>query len=452
MDSFSFLGEECASVGIALKEALRFDYGPEESEKFFVELEDRLRFIAGEIKKDPGMSAALIATHMGSLAAIGGRISLIERSHLGEFSWPFSDAIRNIAERLFVEDELFAEDAADRSSPPLVHVIAEGMGYRVFDDVVASRLRRILIVAFPRQLKHHVLIHPILAHELGHPAARSDRTGKIIAGSVLRAMKVGPLGGPAAAKRWLRGDATPLAIKAEVAKCSNLGWVDAELLRNWRTEIFCDLFGLYLFGPAFAAAHRAFLEPQAAWPEKIDLQSYSHPPYPVRRAIIASAMRLREWDVPVTVETDGDAHDAEMKLLTYAGGGGSDTWSSVLDDIQLKAVLDELDQVFAPHSDIAYTRPAGDLVLELIERLTRAQPPIAQCLDESGTPSHMRVTIQHCLYAGWCFWFGREALHQAMLADIPRLRKLDFLKINQLCEYALLQQRAINMVLDWQPQ
>ena len=169
MDPFTFLSEECRSVRAALNETLRHDYGPTRSQDYFVECKKRLDEIQQAIDEDPGMDSATIANRMRSLGALGSRISLIERSHLGEFSWPFSEGIRQIAEGLFLEEQLDGN-----RFPPIVHVIAEGMDYQIVDDVLPSiGNRRIVIVAFPRQLKHHVLLHSIFGHELGHTAFNS---------------------------------------------------------------------------------------------------------------------------------------------------------------------------------------------------------------------------------------------------------------------------------------
>ena len=48
------------------------------------------------------------------------------------------------------------------------------------------------------------------------------------------------------------------------------------------------------------------------------------------------------------------------------------------------------------------------------------------------------MTTRDCLYAGWTYWFGREAL----AAGFP---PLTFLQTNRLCDHALLQQQAIDL-------
>jgi len=82
-----------------------------------------------------------------------------------------------------------------------------------------------------------------------------------------------------------------------------------------------------------------------------------------------------------------------------------------------------------------------------MDRLTLCRPPILQHF-ENHKPVIYRVPTCHCLYTGWSFWFGRETLHASKLARYPQLRKLSFLEINQLCDFALLQQYAIDATLE----
>ena len=185
MNPFTFLQEECESVREALNETLRHDYGPERSLDYFDECRLRLDFIRDAIIDEPDMGADTIAAYMRSLSAIGSRISLIERSHLGEFSWPFAEAIREVAEQLFCEKQL-----EGILLPPIVHVVAEGMHYQIVEDALPLIGRkRIVVVAFPRQLKHHVLLHSIFGHELGHTALNSTGPGGVIAMQVMPALK-----------------------------------------------------------------------------------------------------------------------------------------------------------------------------------------------------------------------------------------------------------------------
>lgn len=439
MQRIDFLREEHASVARALREALRHDYGPERSSDFYSECESRLATIADAIEANPGMDPVEVANQLEALASVGSRVALLERSHLGEFSWPFAYAIREIAERLFREDE------ASGPSTPIVHVVAEGIGYHIWDDDLDSMFRhRIMIVAFPRHLRHHVLLHTIFGHELCHPALKGGQAMDTLFDRVLPAMVRGPLRDEGAFVAWLgRGDA-PERVRRLVA--AGLAITD-EQLQNWCFELLCDLFGLVLFGPAFAAAHRMILEPLHPPPEDYSFSSATHPPYPLRKRLIADAMRLLDWLRP-TVDEEGPERGAEEKLLAYAGGDAPDAWNRLVDDADLREMLDALAEIFAPFPGLAYSRPDGAKTAELLGRLVRCRPPIAQAMGGDGVPCNDRVPLQHCLYAGWAFWFGMDGLRTGQLARRPDTPKLDFLQVNRLCEQALLQQRAIDAILD----
>jgi hypothetical protein len=443
LDPFNFLSEECDSVREALNETLRHDYGPERSLEYFNECRTRLDSIREVIKDGPAIDQATIAAHMRSISAIGSRISLIERSHLGEFSWPFAEAIRDIAVKLFLEKQL-----DDSQLSPIVHVVAEGMHYQIVDDALALiGQKRIVVVAFPRQLKHHVLLHSIFGHELGHTALNSSGPGGIIAMHVMPALQAGgTLQDAVQATAWLRRENAPPSIKTALDQKSDYEF-PGSALQNWRIEIICDLFGLLLFGPSFAAAHRTILEALSAHPSDFDLQSSTHPPYSIRRRVITSALRVLGWDKPVTLPEDAAVHEAEKLFLSYTVADSGDDWTNIIPIDQLRTVLERLSRIFRPHPGMAFQAPKRKNVLELVSRLAQNRPPIVQSLAEDGTATNSRIPTCHCLYAGWTFWFGRQALRAALLKDMPRLRELNFLEVNRLCDMAILQQRAIDATL-----
>ena len=158
-------------------------------------------------------------------------------------------------------------------------------------------------------------------------------------------------------------------------------------------------------------------------------------------------MRLLRWLEP-TVASDGPERDAECKMLAYAGGDPPPEWNRLIQDAELGDMLDALASIFRPFPGLAYSPPTGETTTELLGRLVRCRPPIAQRLDEADSPRNERVPIQHCLYAGWAFWFGMDGLRVEQLERRPDTPKLDFLQVNRLCEQALLQQRAIDAILD----
>src|SRR5690348_8649145 len=117
MSPLDFLFEEFGNVQRALDETLRHEYGPEPINRYYKECRTRLAEIKHLI---PGDAADLqtIQEILSQLASLANWICLIERSHLGEFSWPFADALRTIASKLLTESII------DTEVEPIVHIIA----------------------------------------------------------------------------------------------------------------------------------------------------------------------------------------------------------------------------------------------------------------------------------------------------------------------------------------
>jgi hypothetical protein len=92
---------------------------PRYGEGFFSKLLDR---IGAAIKST---SPSQIWARLNELSSLAVWISLIERSRLGEFSWPFSQVIGEIAK------PLLAEQLMGGAIEPIIHVVAEGEGYQI---------------------------------------------------------------------------------------------------------------------------------------------------------------------------------------------------------------------------------------------------------------------------------------------------------------------------------
>ena len=169
MTPFEFLQEELGNVQRALNETLRYDYGPEQGREYYEECADRL----AEIKTDVGAidpaDLQTVQTLFNELSQLCSWMLLIERSHLGEFSWPFAEALKAIATTLLSETNLKGEQVK-----PLIHVVAEGEGYQIVYEsqtATASSRKPFVVVAFQRSLKYHALFHCLFGHELGHTAS-----------------------------------------------------------------------------------------------------------------------------------------------------------------------------------------------------------------------------------------------------------------------------------------
>lgn len=437
MTPLEYLRSEFENVSSTLKETLRHDYGAPDAEAYYDECTNRLKAVKRRManlkEDDPG-----VADQLAALASIANRVSLIERSHLGEFSWPFAETIRRIADKILAEKSL-----RGGLTPPIVHMIAEGTGYNIRNEKNpdATRIRRIAIVAFPRQLRHHVLMHCIFGHELGHAAFHSGTAGKICNDKVLPALQsAGPLMDEKSLEAWLRDPKAPELVRERVEQAGNLKIARSQV-ELWSLELMCDLFGILIFGAAFVVAHRTLLEPATHSAYDLELKSPTHPPLAVRRRTLVTAMRLLGLDQPVTTPDDGEIHNAELAMLEYAMHDVDGDWPTMFTDAQLTTALDEMKPVFEAEPTILSTQPARGTVKRLVRRLAKRLPPILEDIGTDGVAVHEPMSTSDCLYAGWTYWFGKDELSPGGAAP-------DFKRTNQLCDQALLQQRAIDLVLE----
>lgn len=438
MKAEQFLKEEFANVKRALEETLRYDYGPEETRAYYNECENRLKEIEKQISK---IAPSEIWAELNELASLSGWISLIERSRLGEFSWPFAELIRDIAKPLLTE----AIFGGRKTSEPIIHVVAEGEGYQIVYEIVppSSTNHRFAIVAFPRPLKHHVLLHTIFGHEIGHTAQHTNDAGDLIGKWVADELTAsGHLAAASEITSWLLESSAPKEIKSDLAQYvtdNGTAYVFPEAyVEKWVEELICDLFGLLLFGPAFAAAHRVLLRPTHRTPYEIDLLEPTHPPYAVRHKMLVRALRLLKWDKPVTTVTQGSVHEAELETLSFILDDPYMTWASFFDDRQLDRAVRGLQSVLTQYGRLEYEQPVPEIVADLVDRLRRRLPPVAAHIEEDGSPAFKTISRAHSLFAGWVYWLGRERL--------VKDGALTFLEANRLCDQALLQERGIALV------
>lgn len=450
MSPLEFLHEEFENVKRALKETLRHDYVPERSKAYYGECVARLAEISKSISVVGPADDVRIAAHVNELSLLAHWISLIERSHLGEFSWPFAEELHRLARSLLVE-----HDMAGNRLEPIVHVVAEGYGYRInYESRVpsASGRRRFVIVAFPRSLKHHVLLHSIFGHELCHTAIYTTTAGGVIHTVVVPALTAaGPMQDEASANTWLQAANAPQEVRDLFTDYQAAAGQAFHLFNyyreQWLVELICDLFGLLLFGPAFMAAHRALLRPMHPYPYGLGLAEPTHPPYAVRHRMLVRAMQLTGWDTPITTAANGGIHEAEKELLQYLLQDPYDPWATVFTDLQLQQSIAAILGLFKSFHDVGYIRPQPENLAVLADRLTHGVPPVSADVDIYGSVLLEKVDITQILYAGWLCWIGRTKLTERIDAN--------FFVTNRLCDVALLQQQAINLAmpagdLEWQ--
>lgn len=432
MAPFLYVQEEYENVRRALDESLRYDYGPGQTVDYYEECRFRLDGIRAELER----RAAPVSAIVSQLWDLANRLTLIERSHLGEFSLPFADAIREIASPLLLEDE-----GLEGGHQPIIHMIAEGTSYQITSEKVMgpNKRRRLYTVAFPRQLKHHVLMHALFGHELGHATFYSSRAGDLFSSDPLsiRLTKTlrreGHLRDAASVMAWLRSEDAPERVQRKMKDTA--ATITEANLEHWIVELVCDLFRLAIFGPAFVAAHRTYLEPSCKNPHEIEIEKTSHPSCALRRAVLVGALRAMGWLDPVATVANSELLTAERSLIDYLGGP-VEPWAEVFTADQLREAMAAIGEHFTATGTPLAQRPSENVLADLVARIGKHLPPIREEVDEEGVSTTHPVRLEEQLYAGWTYWLGREAFHA---------RPLDFYALNQLCDLALLQQQAIDL-------
>jgi hypothetical protein len=438
LDAFLYVQEEYDNVDRALQESLRFDYGPGQTDDYYDECSLRLACVKDELDRLRGGGSGTTSVVVAQLWDLANRLTLIERSHLGEFSWPFADAIRQIATALLSEDE-----GLKGKIDPIIHMIAEGTNYQILSENILgpNKRRRMFTVAFPRQLKHHVLMHALFGHELGHATfysggGREAPSKRII--SILR--REGPLRNCASAMSWLTSASAPPEVSERVGRAT--ASLNESKLSHWLVELVCDLFGLMIFGPSFAAAHRTYLEPSCRSPFEIEIEKTSHPAYALRRNLLISALRASGWLTPVATDSHPLVRKAEEAFISYIGGDEFEQWASVFTEAQLLDSVDVIRSHFNKTGTRIAKRPGEVTLVALVKRIALHLPPIREEIDDAGISTTYEVQLEEQLYAGWAYWLGREVFES---------EKLSFFELNQLCDFALLHQQAIDIAAGRRP-
>lgn len=415
-----FLAQECENIERLLYEALRFEYGAGESEEFYAEC--RYRLTALQALVDLATTNSDIASVSTEVSALSALLTRIERSHLGEFPWAFGNALKNLATLVCK-----ASAAESPGHDPLFFLSADGglFAYRIHPEQsdTAGFRKRIFNIVFPRSFKTHVLLHSILAHEVGHAAwsvpsfykrLRKEMLPDLIQDSALVDVE--------SFRQWFIENPEAGDEFMEVVR------------KNWEEELFCDLFGLVLFGPSFLAAHYCLLsaiDPTGLTPGQ------NHPPCLHRYAAVRTAYRHLGWHQPIpdlspsaaeafrafnAVYVDPDAPGDGVPNLLHEDGVRKAT-------TKLKQLLDE--------AGVTFTLPSASLVDDLRKCILNATPPIGPTIAGDGQVTSTIVDSRHILFAGWLAFYSGERNRST----------ITFYNVNRLCNHAIVQQEAIGL---WQ--
>ncbi len=412
-----FLSEECDNVERSLNECLQHNYGAKRSKQFFHECQSRLRTIREQIGKD-SVDLPSLKQHAFDISRLSSLIARIERSRLGEFSWPFADELEKIASATC--QGISGEDKHYRNP---IFAISAGGGldaYRIHieQDPVDFFNQRIFNIVFPRSLKQHVLFHPILAHEVGHASLTAPSMESELMKRVFVFLETGPFEDTAVFSEWF--------TQSGLGDIS--GSSDDELddmLDSWVEECFCDLFGLLVFGPSFLGAHQSLicgLDPTGLDPGD------EHPPNVVRYHLLRTAVEVLGWS----------KHPEQSGFWRAVSNFPHSVpkWAEVHTEESVSNALSELQDVLQPLTVALYRTPADGELHELTNMLRKGVPPIGANINSKGVVNLNKVDFRTILFAGWLTWFNGTN------------KKLTFFQLNQLCGHAILQQQAVRLWMD----
>lgn len=422
-------------MGELLRDALRYEYGPAGSRDFFNECNSRLSTIKAYSEAVEPTAHAEIRTYARELSHLSRLIAHIERSHIGEFPWAFAGNLKHLAESLLVEKDLDRAKQLQKSGQPLFFIMAEG-GLSAFEarrDVAHPSYckRRICTIVVPRSLKHHVLLHTILGHEVCHSATWSDKVAEELTVASGSLESISALTDSEKLLEWA-GECCPgllpkLTLKADEAR------------RRWLRELLCDLIGLLTMGPSYFAAMRTMLGLTDPTGAHID---NSHPPHVWRFQLLEYAYREMGWDKPMPASVPANVRKAYAEfnnaLLTY--NHKEMKADKVISKAHVVIATRKLRDWLKSKGDFSYNYPLvkPQALGLLLDDLKALRPPIGQRVTEK-TVSHARPDFRQILHVGWI------ACH-AGIGDGWPTEDQDkvFTIVNRLCDQAMVQNLALD--------
>jgi hypothetical protein len=436
MSPKSVLLEECDNVRDLLNKTLRHDYGIDGSVDFYEECAARLDYLAAELGKIDERDLAALSVHVAPLNELSQLICRIERSSLGQYCWPFVEELKAISASICTERTIDSD-----KSPLKVYVLAEG-GRDSYAIAAEKRRptcakRRLLTIQFPKSLKHFVLLHSVLGHEIGHAIWQSTNHENTLRQNAVSHLRHagGQFEIPQSTAAWLYAANAPPEVPAFLAKIDprinqhNIigSWIVWE---SWLEELLCDLVGLVTFGPSFVAA-------QCKLFYSLDLTGMQvgprHPLVAWRVNLMRRGARLLGFDA-----SPPEGHPSRQTVTEFWSYVDSfvkaDAWFNILSDQELLLALKGVQDLLTAHSPAAFVMPKFDVLEKLTSRVRNLVPPVGFEIDANGKVVCSDVDFRHILFAGW-------------LESTRSGNELSFSKINQLCEHGIMQQRAIAISL-----
>ncbi len=419
----AFLVDELENIERCLKEALRHEYGADQGLGFFEECRERLEALGLATASTDERDLVRLKELSNQINLLSALIGRIERSHRGEFSWAFAQEIQRMGKDI-------CRDSTGRDSAENLFYFGSdgGLGaYRIYPEQHTIHLAsaRIFSVIFPRTLKHHVLLHPILAHELGHAGLAVPEVHNRALGALQVLNRSPVLVDRVAFRGWLTNiGVTPPTDDAAID----------EVIVSWLTEFFCDLFGLLTFGPSFVGAQTTLLT--ALDPSGMQLGN-SHPPSKCRFRLISVALDHLGWTSYCDDILRELRNDSEVMWPSLLDPSLFVPAIEVVSDQEVRNAIDMLVADPTQFGGSVFRLPDKAEVLELAQQLLRRIPPLPIQSFEANSVSLLVPDFRTILLAGWLAWRTIEGGSQA--------NPISFFDVNRLCDHAILQSQAVGL-------
>jgi hypothetical protein len=267
-------------------------------------------------------------------------------------------------------------------------------------EIAGSRItfpKRLITVGFPGLEMGRLLIHSIIAHELGHCLYVERK----LESKLLRFVKPDEQRLDALVREWAetapRGQRTLSEYVSEVEIKSVLTRQINRLAKLWVKELTCDAIGYCLFGPAYLFAALDFLTIAYAFDDDL----HTHPPNRMRFRLLYEML-------------DKDTDFLNILVLDPQVKGFLDLWRSVtqsqapqftnpITDLTGRAILNIYDRMInTATSAVGDAGPysASENATELQRLVKRAEAliPPNELIETGGS---REVKFQSVLNAGW---------------------------------------------------
>lgn len=411
-----FLEAACGNVHRLLDSVLRFEYATHIDEEVFSTLQKRVLLSEENLKAANAQALAGIAADLARVAEV---VALAEKSHVGEFSWAFVRHFSELANKACkykpapslsdgaIEPNTNAQIATAKKVSALnkVHFFFSSnsslYNYQVYRERRGNDQggAKIFNVQFPRAFKESVLLHGLLAHEIGH--ALIDVNKPKWMSIIDEAFKNTPL----FLDKSSRLELTDAMAATTAAQEWVRSWTKAQTpvsrgnVSAITEEVFCDIVGLLLIGPTFI-----FALAQVLWAvQPIDegkAQLPSYPPFRVRLSTLLTAAKLLGWSKLIELS-------AWTEIECY-GFNTPDSGKELFSSDQLKNLISALQNALP--SDVCFAGPNRAAVEAVKRSLIDRVPPGLTTLEKRHGYDRQRDTFimntieidfRDVLLAGW---------------------------------------------------